>query len=175
MDKKLNFNNKGFTLIEVMIAVTLFGTFITAFVVSQGGNINNSIQMQSSLTLLRLCESKMNEVILNPPKFTNLTDKEVISKNFEIEGYKEYKYTIEYKKVEFPEFESLLGQTEDETRQQGNDALVKKTLFKKLKENIEKILWQAKVTVENTTNGEKYDLSTWIENSNAQIDSNFGI
>lgn len=175
MVNKLTFNSKGFTLIEVMIAVTLFGAFITAFVVSQGGNINNSIQMQESVTLLRLCETKLNEIILDPPKFTNVTDKEVISKNFTTEGYKKYKYTIEFKKMEFPDLNSILGQTEDENRQQGNDALIRKTLFKKLKENIEKIIWQVRVTVTNTETTESYDLTSWIENTKAQVDSNFSI
>jgi len=175
MAKRLKLNNAGFTLIEVMVAVTIFGVFITAFVVSQGGNINNSVQMQETLTLLRLCENKINEAIIDPPKFTNLTDKEVITKNFTTEGYKKYKYSIEYKKVEFPDFEQLLGQTEEDTNRQGNDALVKKTLFKKLKENIEKIIWQVRVTVENTDTKEKYELTSWVENTKATIDTNFGI
>lgn len=175
MDKRLIKSHSGFSLIEVMIAVTIFGVFITAFITSQTGNISNSIQMKESIVLLRLCENKMNEAILDPPKFTNLTAKQKTTKSFTTEGYKHYKYTIEYKNVEFPEFSQLTGQTEDEARAQGNDALIKKTLFKKLKENIEKIIWQVRVEVENTETSEKYELTSWVENTNAELDTNFGI
>lgn len=172
---KLKNSQAGFSLMEVMIAVTIFAVFITAFVTAQSGNVGNSVQMNESVILLRLCENKINEAILNPPKFTNLTDKEVETKNFTTEGYKQYKYTIEYKKVEFPDFNSITGQTEEDTNRQGNDALVKKTLFKKLKENIEKIIWQVRVEVVNTETLEKYELTSWVDNTNAQLDTNFGI
>lgn len=172
---KLKNSQDGFSLMEVMIAVSIFAAFITAFVTAQTGNVVNSVQMNETVILLRLCENKINEAILNPPKFTNLTDKEVETKNFTTEGYKNYKYTIEYKKVEFPDFNAITGQTEEDTNRQGNDALVKKTLFKKLKENIEKIIWQVRVEVENTETSEKYELTSWVDNTNAQLDTNFGI
>jgi type II secretion system protein I len=175
MVSKLKNSQDGFTLMEVMIAVSIFAAFITAFVTAQTGNVGNSVQMNETVILLRLCENKINEAILDPPKFTNLTDKEVETKNFTTEGYKKYKYTIEYKKVEFPDFNDITGQSEEDTNRQGNDALVKKTLFKKLKENIEKIIWQVRVEVENTETLEKYELTSWVDNTNAQLDTNFGI
>ncbi|MCT4641986.1 MAG: type II secretion system GspH family protein [Bacteriovoracaceae bacterium] len=175
MAKRINLSQGGFTLIEVMIALTIFGVFTTAFVVSQANNVNNSIEMQKNVTLLSLCQNKMNEAILDPPKFTNLTDKEVTSKNFTQEGYKHFKYKIEYKKLELPDFSGLTGQDDESAANSGNDNLVRKAIFKKLKDNIEKILWQVKVTVENTQTKEFFELTSWVTNDKAQLDTNFGI
>ena len=60
MAKKLINSSAGFTLIEVMIALTIFGVFTTAYVVSQANNVNSSIEMQKNSILLSLCQNKMN-------------------------------------------------------------------------------------------------------------------
>ena len=47
-------------------------------------------------------------------------------------------------------------------------------VFEKLKKNMEKILWQVKVTTTNTETDYKYELTSWITNSEAKLDTNFG-
>lgn len=115
MEKRLIFNlhSKGFSLVEVMIAMTLFALFITAFLMSQGSNISGSINMEEDLTMQALAQRKINEVLLDKPTFTNATENDVETKNFEEEEYKRYKYTIEYVKLEFPNFQQLTGSEED--------------------------------------------------------------
>jgi prepilin-type N-terminal cleavage/methylation domain-containing protein len=168
-------NQKGFTLVEVMIALTIFAVFISTFLMSQGTNISNSILMMEDITLHNLAESKMNEIILNPPVFTNGLENSNKSKNFKDEGYKKYKYTIEYKKLEIPDLSQLMGQSEeDNPNEESRNGAIKKMVFKKLKLNIERILWQVKVTITNTETDYGYELTSWITNTEAQLDTNFG-
>lgn len=183
MAKRINdilSNQKGFTLVEVMIALTLFAVFITTFMMSQGSNISMSMQMSEDIMLHNLAERKMNEVILNPPKFTNATDKDIEEKNFEEEGIKKYKYKIEYKKLEIPDLNQLMGKMDGEDEkgntsgQKSKTDAVTKMVFKKLKKNIEKMLWQVKVTVTNTENNYAHELTTWVTNNDAKMDTNFG-
>ena len=168
-------NQSGFTLVEVMIALTLFAVFTTVFIMSQATNQNNSSVMSEDIKLHNLAEMKINEILLDPPEFTNATDNTKESKAFDIEGYKIYKYTIEYKKLEIPNLNELSGKEEDDdpSGESRNNA-IQKMVFQKLKENMEKILWQVKVTVENTETQYAYELTSWISNPEAKIDTNFG-
>jgi hypothetical protein len=131
--------------------------------------------MSEDITLHNLAEMKINEILLDPPKFTNATDNDKETKAFDIEGYKTYKYTIEYKKLEVPNLNELTGKDEDDdpSGESRNNA-IQKMVFEKLKENMEKIIWQVKVTVENTETKYAYELTSWIENKEAKIDTNFG-
>ena len=180
MDKGLRtfFNNQiGFTLVEVMIALTLFALFISAFIMSQGSNITMSMQMNEDLMLHNLAERKMNEVLMDPPVFTNATENDVETKNFEEDGYQKYKYTIEYKKLEVPDLAQLMGKTSDEMDSpQGENRAdaIQKMVFDKLKKNIELMIWQLKVTITNTETDYKYELTSWITNDQARLDTNFG-
>ncbi|MEX0798760.1 MAG: prepilin-type N-terminal cleavage/methylation domain-containing protein [Bacteriovoracaceae bacterium] len=167
----------GFTLVEVMIAMTIFALFITAFLMSQGANINSSINMEEDLLMQSLAERKMNEILLDKPVFTNATENEIITKNFEEEEFKKYKYSIEYKKLVFPNFQQLTGNLEEEQNRYEEDQTqaIKKMVFDKLKKNLEQMLWQARVTITNPETNYQYSLSTWLTNDDAKIDTNFGI
>lgn len=177
MAKELNsslYKQKGFTLVEVMIAMTIFALFTTAFLMSQGANIDDSAMMQEDLILHSLAQRKINEVLIDKPQFTNATEKDVDSKNFEEDEYKKYKWTVEYKKLKFPNFQQLIGASEEEDAAQDRNQAIKKMVFDKLKKNVELMLWQVQVTVENTETNYKYTLSSWITNDEAQLDVNFG-
>ena len=169
-------NQQGFTLVEVMISLTIFAVFISTFLMSQGTNISNSILMMEDITLHNLAESKINEIMLDPPTFSNGLENDKKSKKFEDEGYKKYKYLIEYKKLEIPNMSELMGQTEDQDNpnEDSKNNAIKKMVFKKLKTNMEKILWQVKVTITNTETNYSYELSSWITNTEAKLDTNFG-
>ena len=180
MEKKLNsfssqtLNSKGFTLVEVMIAMTIFALFTTAFLMSQGANIDDSSMMREDLVLHSLAKRKINEVLLDKPQFTNATEKDIDSKNFEEDEYKKYKWTVEYKKLEFPNFQQLTGVSEEDENPQDRNQAIKKMVFDKLKKNVELMLWQVQVTVTNTETDYSYTLSSWITNDEAQVDVNFG-
>lgn len=168
-----NYGTKGFSLIEVLIALTLFLTFILAFILGQESNKNKSIMLKEDVNLHNLAEYKMNEVLLNPPQFSNATESDVESKNFELEDYKHYKYTIKFKKLTVPNLTQLTGESDDGGGQDTvSDQSIQKMVYEKLKTNIEEILWQVNVTVTNTETDYSYELSSWIINEEAKVDVN---
>lgn len=175
MVKRLDSN--GFTLLEVLMALTLFSFFILAFTMNQGYNITSSANMAEDIRMHNLCERVVNEAILNPPKFSNATPNDIVSKNFEEEGIKHYKYSIAYTKLEVPDFATLIGKTEKEAQEEAQDGkgAIQKLVYGKLKKNIENIIWQLSVTVINTDNDYKYELTTWVANPEAKVDSDFSL
>ena len=76
-------NQQGFSLLEVMIAITLFAFFVTAYLTGQGYNIEDSRISEEQLILQQLAERKINELIFEPPKFSNATDNSKETKTFE--------------------------------------------------------------------------------------------
>ena len=56
----------------MLIAITLFAFFVTAFLTAQGYNVSDSELSEEQLNLQQLCERKINELHLDPPKFQNI-------------------------------------------------------------------------------------------------------
>src|SRR5690606_35456920 len=100
----------GFSLMEVMIAITLFAFFITAFLTSQGYNVADSENSEQQLLLHGLAERTMNELLINPPRFTNATQNSKETKRFEESTYSNFEYELEIKKLVIPDFGQLFGQ-----------------------------------------------------------------
>ena len=190
MDKSLKFHNqKGFSLIEVLIALTLFAFFVTAFLTAQGYNVSDSQLSEEQLQLQQLCERKINELFLDPPKFQNISSGLKETKTFEEDDLKGFEYTLEIKKLTIPDFAQLFGQ-KGGVSQEGKDAYegdylsekssgqrnsgLEKMVFEELKKNIEKIVWQARVTVTNKETKYSYSLATWLTNYNEKIQLNIG-
>lgn len=178
MDKQIR--QAGFSLVEVLIALTIFSIFIATFLTSQGYNITDSINMKEEINLKNLAEYKMNEVILNLPEFSEALNNKKESKDFDLEGYKNYKYEVVWKKMVVPDFSQLISNGENEedsdaaTAQDNQNQNVKKMIMDKMKENIEKIVWQVQVTVTNKDKDYSFTVSTWVNNPNAQIELNLG-
>jgi prepilin-type N-terminal cleavage/methylation domain-containing protein len=180
----------GFTLMEVMIAVTLFTTFAAAFLVSQGYNLSDSALSEEQLKLHMLCQQRMNEVLINPPKFTNALENLKETKPFEEDGFEAYSWTIEWKRLKVPDFAKIFaaqGQAgaggdsadsgddnkyfDDDTKS-GRNSGVETMVFDKLKENIEKVLWQVRLTATNNDTKYSYTLSRWVRNRDEPIQLN---
>ena len=191
MDKSLkSFYQKGFSLIEVLIAITLFAFFVTAFLTSQGYNVSDSQLSEEQLMLQHLCERKINELFLDPPKFQNILGTLKETKTFEEKDLSSFEYTLEIKKLTIPDFAQLFGQKgsvseEAQDAYEGDymnqssssskrDSGLEKMVFEELKKNIEKIVWQARVTVTNKETKYSYSLSTWLTNYNEKIQINVG-
>lgn len=183
-------NQQGFSLLEVMIAITLFAFFVTAYLTGQGYNVEDSRLSEEQLILQQLAERKINELVLDPPKFSNATADMKETKTFEEKEFSNYEYTLELKKLTIPDFAQLFAQkggaTEEAqdnydgdyfaegTKGQRNAAL-EKVIFEELKKNIERILWQARVTITNKETKYNFTLSTFLTNYNEKIQLNVGI
>ena len=180
-------NQSGFSLIEVLIAITLFAFFITAFLTSQGYNVTDSQLSEEQLQLQQLCERKVNELFLDPPKFQNIVGTLKESRTFEEKDLSNFEYTLEIKKLTVPDFAQLFGQgggssDADGSNQspvnpssQNRNSSIEKMVFEELKKNIERIIWQARVTVTNKETKLSYSLSTWLTNYGERVQLNVGI
>ncbi len=155
-------NQKGFTLIEVMIALAIFGVFIVAFVSGQGGNILDSTSMREEQRMFTLANNKLSEIINNPPEFSESLTSNVDTKTFEEE--QNYEWSVEFKKFEIPEFAAASGQEEVPAEQE-----TQSRIYSRIKENLEKMLWQVRVTVKNKETGQTSSLSTWLQNDKATV------
>ncbi len=175
----------GFSLLEVMIAITLFAFFITAFLTSQGYNVTDSENSEQQLILYTLAERTMNELVINPPRFTNATQNSKEVKKFEESQFANYEYELEIKKLVIPDFGQLFGQTGGNNQDQDNSYLssantanrntsLEKVIFEQLKKNIERMLWQVRITVVNKENGMSYSLSTYLTDYNQRVQLNVG-
>jgi prepilin-type N-terminal cleavage/methylation domain-containing protein len=182
-------NESGFSLLEVMIAITLFAFFITAYLTGTGYNVEDSRLSEEQLILQSLAERRINELILDPPKFTNAQADIKETKQFEDKEFSNYEYTLEMKKLTIPDFAQLFAQkgasTEEAkedlqgnyyaegSKSQRNDAM-EKMVFEELRKNIERILWQVRVTVTNKETKYSFTLSTFITNYNEKVQLNVG-
>lgn len=189
MDGKIIRNQSGFSLLEVMIALTLFAVFITAYITSQSFNVEDSRLTEEQLILQQLAERKINELVLDPPKFSNATANLKETKPFPEQEFKNYEYTLEMKRLTIPDFAQLFAQkngaSEDaqesydgdyfaEGAQGQRNANVEKMVFEEMRKNIERILWQARVTVTNKETKYSFTLSTFLTNYNERVQLNVG-
>ncbi len=165
--KKKN-REAGFSLMEVMIALSIFSFFVTAFMAGHGANISDSSRIDEEIILSRLCEKIINITILDPPEFKESLTLTPESKNFEETEYSDYKYSIEYKRLTIPDLTKIQGKEEGE-EEEDNAGGIEKMIFEELKKNVEEIIWQIQVTVTNKATGFHYILSTWLTNNEAKI------
>ena len=156
---------RGFTLIEVLVAITVLSVFLMSYVFQQGQNLNDSARMKNDLILRKLCEEVINQVVLDPPEMNAGLTLAPQTKKFEDE-YENYQYTIEYRKIEMPD---LSGLSLSNNEEQKSISMIQNRIYKQIKNNIEKILWQVAVTVTNLNNEESYTISTWIKDPKEKV------
>jgi len=162
-------NKKGFTLMEVMIAISIFAIFATVFVTGQGYNLLDSSKLKDEMIMKDLCENKINEIIINSPE---LRDSLTLSKETkDFENNKDYKYTIEYKKFFVPDMSKITGGGEEKgkPKEETPQEQMEKRIFNVFKQNMEKMIWQVEVTVTNKNNDSQFKLSSWLYNQNADV------
>ncbi|MBF0363113.1 MAG: prepilin-type N-terminal cleavage/methylation domain-containing protein [Oligoflexia bacterium] len=119
INNKSNIAAAGFTLIEVVIAITLFAIFIIAFISTEGSNVRDSVNMKEELLLQKLCENKLNQIILDPPELTESLTLIPKSGSLDEEGYADYEYTVEYKRLKIPNLSAITGEGEEDGASSG--------------------------------------------------------
>ncbi|MBF0299340.1 MAG: prepilin-type N-terminal cleavage/methylation domain-containing protein [Oligoflexia bacterium] len=112
--KNHNLHYDGFTLIEVVVSITLFAIFVLAFLTTEGSNVRDSVVMKEELLLQRLCEYKLQEILLDPPELRESLTLTPKKGNLEEIGYADYEYVVEYKRLKIPNLSAITGEGAEE-------------------------------------------------------------
>ncbi len=155
-------NNSGFTLLEVLIAITIFAFFSTAYLVTQGNNLSDSKQMRRETNLESIAVKLVNEIIVSPPEFSPslLINPEGAYKKYEEDN--SFEFRIEWSEFKIPDFNQLQGNEEGDESSSNSQSLVQKSIFDNIKNNLEKKIWQLRVIVREADTKLSFDLSTWV-------------
>lgn len=167
--KKLLNNKSGFTILEVIIAITIFAVFATAFVQGTGYNLLDSGRLKEDILLKDYCENKLNDIITNPPELRETIT--LAPETKDVEGDTNYQTIVTYKKFFVPDMTKIQGKgdNEEQSEEESQQAQMEKRIFAVFKENMEKMLWQVQVTSKNKITGESFTLATWLMNPNADV------
>ncbi len=172
--KNPSYLSAGFSLLEVMIALTVFSLFVTAFMATEGYNVADSAVLNKELILKKLCQNKLNEIIINPPRLEESLTTAPQQGNFTLEGHPDYEFTIEYQRLKIPDLSG--GNSSDsetsangENSTENQDQILEKMIFENIKKNMEELIWQVRVSVKEKGTGYNYSLSTLIDNPRAKV------
>lgn len=157
--------SNGFTLLEVLIALTIFAAFMASFVISQGYSLNFSSRMKEDLKLKELCQKKINEIVLLPPLYTERLTLSNEVATFENEV--NYEFEIEYRRLVIPDPSRLAGEEQgDDGENRGN---IQRQVTTKVIDLMKKLIWQVDVTIRNKKTKRAFNASTWLLNDKANI------
>ncbi len=176
---------RGFTLVEVIIALGLFASFAAAYISSQTMAVGDSTEMNFELKLHSLAANKINELIIAPPPYGDSLTRTTIAEAFDAPNA-DYSFEIKYFKIEIPDFAQLFQLSQQDENQSGVDNFFSKQreksqnqqgpmnmIFAELKRNVEEILWQIEVTVIHNPSGRQTALQSWVVNSEVPVQLNF--
>lgn len=165
MKRELLANEKGFSLLEVVVALSIFAVFATVFVQSQGTQVNISMGFQEELKMRNLAQQIVNEIMINPPELADsLFAGGGDTKTFENE--ERYSYTIAWTKFTLPDFNKLKNADDNQQGQTG----VESRIMEKVRENMEKLIFQVEITIKNKETGYSHSVTTWLYNNNAILE-----
>jgi prepilin-type N-terminal cleavage/methylation domain-containing protein len=179
----LKSQEKGFSLIEILIALTIFAIFATAFLTGQNAQVSDSMMMQKEMLLHQLAEKKLQMILLSPPALEESLTLTPKTGNFTDDGYPDIEFSIEFKRMTLPSYQVFFSapapQEEDNASSEESDpapdqkqeAYTKK-IYEIMKKNMEEMVWQIKVTVKEKETEFPYQLTTLINNEKAQINMN---
>jgi prepilin-type N-terminal cleavage/methylation domain-containing protein len=161
-------NNRGMTLLEVMIALAIFSVFIVSYMISQGYSIKDSADLKENIKLRALCLQVIDETTVNPPVFRESLTLTPETKKFEDD--ENYKYTILWKRLIIPDIQKIKGSDPlEQEGKQDEQGAVQKKIFDNVKKNLEMMIWQMEVTVESIETKNKFMLATWLYNDKAKV------
>lgn len=166
--KKCLSSNSGFTLFEVLIAISVFAIFFVVFSGSFFHNRSASIELNEELEMATLAQTTIKKILLEMPPLTESLHKSNKKEPFEEQELKDYYYTVEWSRLEFPNLVELNNITNQDDKS-SQDKSMSNTIFKYVQEATKDVLWQLRVTVVHSITQKKYPISFWVKNPQKAI------
>lgn len=165
----MNLNSeKGFSLFEVLVAISVFAIFFVVFSSSFFHNKNASMELNEELAMANIAEKTLKEILLSPPTLTESLHKSEKKENFEDAAFKDYQYIVEWSRLEIPNFSELTRLSGDNKDQNAQSSIVAK-VFKHVQEATKDSIWQLRLTIIHTPTEKKYPVALWFKNPNKEI------
>lgn len=161
------FSESGFSLFEVLIAISAFAIFFIVFANSFFQNQRASTELNEELLMSSLAEKKVREILLNLPAFSESLHNSKKKENFEAPD-QDFSYIIEWSRLDFPNFVDLMNANNPEEKNSGTQPIVNQ-VFKQVQEATKDIIWQMRLTVVHNSSGRIYPVSSWIKNPSKDI------
>ena len=165
--KKLK--NKGFTLLEIMIAMTVFSLFVTAYVVSQGNNLADSSNMRYEYEMKNILEQEINQIIINPPEFTPSLLLTTENDYKTIEDFEEYEVRVQWFEFKLPDLSQLSQSNDGDESTNNPQETIQTKIFQNVSKNLQALLWQLKVTLRHKESLKMMESTTWLLNQKAVV------
>jgi len=172
--QKFYFSAGGFSLMEVLIAISMFAFFFVVFSTSILSNKRDSQNMHLELQMLELTEKKMEEIILAPPTFSEALTLAVEKKKFEGNENADFEYTVEWKRLELPNFLEMMEmqQKENDAQSGAQPSTINpqvKTVLEKIQKSFNESLWQLRITVIHLPTQTNYSLTNWMQDATKKV------
>jgi prepilin-type N-terminal cleavage/methylation domain-containing protein len=161
-------NQDGFSLFEVLIAISVFAVFFIVFANSFFQNQRASSEINEEMLMSTLAEKIIRETLISPPVMNESLHKSNKKENFEDANYKDYSYSVEWARLELPNFGELMKLSNQDQEQDSQQSIVGQ-VFKQVQESTKDILWQLRLTIVHTPSGRQYPVSLWIKNPDKEI------
>jgi prepilin-type N-terminal cleavage/methylation domain-containing protein len=184
-------NECGFSLVELLIAISIMAVFLISFSISHQGQIFRSQDISDEVELTDQCYIKMQEALLTltplsepmtvapikvqDPKFPDLD----ISYQWSLfiipdlngSGGESSQSDSQSNENNFDENFSI-GQAVGATANDAQSQMAMQQIFIQVQENFKKLLYQLKVTIVSKDTKKNCELSTWVINPGQRIEFN---
>lgn len=176
MDQGIKKKKNGFSLFEILVAIIIFAYFSLSYTAIKHNNTNQSLNANRKSLLAQLCKNKFNEMMINPPVYDASLVLSPKEGDFSDSGYPGYTYKVEYKKFKLPDIKKIMGSSKRDnggSDDQDKGSQFEKMVLESMKENMERLIWQMKVTVTQKEGKHAFSLSAWIKDNKQKITFQF--
>lgn len=174
MGQRIINTSQGFSLFEILVATIIFAYFSLSYTAIKFNNTNQSIIASRKNLLGQLCKNKLNEMMINPPKYETSLVLAPITGDFSDINLPGYNYKVEYKKFKLPDIKKILGKkNQNNDSENEKESSFERIILESMKENMEKMIWQIRVTVIQKEGNHEFSLSAWINDPTQKVTFQF--
>lgn len=156
-----NIRQAGFSLFEVLVAISIFAVFFIVFANSFFQNQRASTELNQELIMSNLAEKIIRQTLVALPPLSESLHNSNKKESFEAPD-QDYSYTVEWSRLEFPNFAELMKSVNPEADPSTSQSIMDQ-VFKQVQAATKDVLWQMRLTIIHNPTGKAYPVSFWIK------------